>query len=197
MIGFRGVSRYIADAEVFKMELEAIKKVRRYHQNLWVMLPFVRTPDELREAKKIMSSAGLHQSGTLKLFIMVEVPSTVIMLDKFIGVGIDGVSIGSNDLTQLILGVDRDNSKLADLFDERNPAVLWAIEKTIKTCREHGIMSGICGQAPSQYPELVAKLVEWGVSSISVSPDVIDVTRELVVEAEINKIKQLKSFSNS
>ncbi len=191
MIGFRGVSRYIADSEVFRMELDAIKQVRRYHKNLWVMLPFVRTPDELREAKKIMLSEGLYQTGTFKLFIMVEVPSTVIMLEKFIGVGIDGVSIGSNDLTQLILGVDRDNSKLAGIFDERNPAVMWALEHTIKTCRKHGIMSGICGQAPSQYPELVAKLVDWGVTSISVSPDVIDVTRQLVVEAEFDKIRGL------
>lgn len=196
MIGFRGVSRYIADPEVFKMELEAIKHVRRYHQNLWIMLPFVRTPEELREAKKIMSSVGLHQSGTLKLLIMVEVPSTVIMLEQFIGVGIDGVSIGSNDLTQLILGVDRDNGKLAEIFDERNPAVMWALEHTIRTCQKHGIMSGICGQAPSQYPELVSKLVEWGVTSISVSPDVIDTTRQLVVDAEIEKVKQIRTYTS-
>ncbi len=191
MIGFRGVSRYIADPEVFLMELEAIKRVRRYHQNLWLLLPFVRTPDELKAVKKILASVGLYQSGTFKLLIMVEVPSTVIMLEEFIGVGIDGVSIGSNDLTQLILGVDRDNGKIAHIFDERNPAVLWAIEHTIKTCQEHGIMSGICGQAPSEYPELIHKLVDWGATSISVSPDVIDDTRLLVKQAEYEKLSRL------
>lgn len=195
MIGFRGVSRYIADAEVFRMELEAIKRVRRYHQNIWLLLPFVRIPDELKQVKKIMATMDLYQSGTFKLLIMVEVPSTVIMLEQFIGVGIDGVSIGSNDLTQLILGVDRDNSKIANIFDERNPAVLWALEHTIKTCQKHGIYSGICGQAPSEYPELIEKLVEWGVSSISVSPDVIDITRDLVIQAEFNKVKRLKPSS--
>ncbi len=191
MIGFRGVSRYIADPEVFLMEVEAIKRVRRYHQNLWLLLPFVRTPDELKAVKKILASVGLYQSGTFKLLVMVEVPSTVIMLEEFIGIGIDGVSIGSNDLTQLILGVDRDNGKIANIFDERNPAVLWAIEHTIKTCQEHGIMSGICGQAPSEYPELIHKLVDWGATSISVSPDVIDDTRLLVKQAEYEKLSAL------
>jgi len=192
MIGFRGVARYNADPDVFKMELDAIKKVRRYHQNIWLMLPFVRTPEELKQAKKIMAGMGLYQTGTFKLLIMVEVPSTVIMLERFIGVGIDGVSIGSNDLTQLILGVDRDNARIANLFDERNEAVMWAMERTIRTCQEHGIYSGICGQAPSEYPELVAKLVEWGISSISVSPDVIDQTRQLVQQAEFDKLRNLK-----
>lgn len=192
MLGFRGVSRYLADPEVFMMELTAIKKVRRYYQNMWVMLPFVRTIKELTEAKKLMSSVGLYRTGTFKLFIMVEVPSTVILLEKFIGVGIDGVSIGSNDLTQFILGVDRDNAKIANIFDERNEAVLWAIEHTIKTCQEHGILSSICGQAPSEYPELTQKLVEWGISSISVSPDVIETTRELVSRAEFKKVRKYK-----
>ncbi|NTV30927.1 phosphoenolpyruvate synthase [candidate division WWE3 bacterium] len=192
MIGFRGVSRYLADPEVFKMELEAIKRVRRYHQNIWVMLPFVRTPEELREAKKIMATMGLYRTGTFKLLIMVEVPSTVLMLERFIGVGIDGVSIGSNDLTQLILGVDRDNAKIANIFNEQNPAVMWALEHIIKVCQAHGITSGICGQAPSEYPELVTKLVEWGASSISVSPDVIEQTRDLVAQAEFEKVRMRK-----
>lgn len=191
MIGFRGVSRYIADAEVFKMELEAIKHVRRHHNNLWLMIPFVRTPQEVVEVKKILASMGMYQSGTFKLFIMVEVPSAVIMLEQMIGVGIDGVSIGSNDLTQLIMGVDRDNAKIANIYDERNPAVLWALEKIVKTCQKHGIACSICGQAPSEYPELVKQLVEWGVTSMSVSPDVIDDTRQLVREAEYDKVRRL------
>jgi len=184
MLGFRGASRYIADPEVFKIELEAIKKVRRYRKNLWVMIPFVRTPEELIAVKKIMNDVGLHRGGSFKLWLMVEIPANVILLEKFIGVGIDGVSIGSNDLTQLTLGVDRDNAKLNDSFDEQNDAVTWMIKETIHKAAAHGISSSICGQAPSQYPQMVKNLVEWGITSISVSPDAIEKTRKLVYEAE-------------
>ena len=110
-------------------------------------------------------------------------------MDKFIEAGIDGVSIGSNDLTMLLLGTDRDNSEVAPEFDERNEAVLWALEKTIKTAHKHGITASICGQAPSQYPDLVEKLVKWGITSISVSPDAIDHTRELISNCEKKLIK--------
>jgi len=184
MLGFRGASRYIADPEVFKIELEAIKKVRRYRKNLWVMIPFVRTPEELIAVKKIMSEVGLHRNSSLKLWLMVEIPANVILLEKFIGIGIDGVSIGSNDLTQLTLGVDRDNAKLNDSFDEQNDAVTWMIRETIQKAAAHGISSSICGQAPSQYPQMVKNLVEWGITSISVSPDAIEKTRDAVREAE-------------
>jgi len=189
MIGFRGIMRYIADPQVFKLELEAIKEVRRHYKNLHLMLPFVRTPEELIKVKEIISEVGLYRTGSFHLWIMVEVPSAVILLDKLIGVGIDGVSIGSNDLTQLILGIDRDNQKIANEFDERNEAVQWALEKVIKTCNEHGITSSVCGQAPSDYPELVKKLVEWGVTSMSVDPDVIAKTREIIAKAEYDLIR--------
>jgi pyruvate,water dikinase len=106
------------------------------------------------------------------------------LLDEFINVGIDGVSIGSNDLTMLVLGVDRDNAQLAGIFNEMNPAVLWAIEKTVKTCLKHQLPCSICGQAPSVYPELVEKLVDWGISSVSVNPDAIERTREYLYHAE-------------
>ncbi|MCD6358463.1 MAG: phosphoenolpyruvate synthase, partial [Dehalococcoidia bacterium] len=109
MMGYRGCARYIGDPEVFKMEIEAIKRVRETYKNLWVMIPFVRTVDELSQVKTLMENEGLVRSADFKLWIMVEVPSNVILLDKFIDVGIDGVSIGSNDLTQLTLGLDRDN----------------------------------------------------------------------------------------
>jgi len=120
---------------------------------------------------------------------MVEIPSNVILLEDFLKVGIDGVSIGSNDLTMLILGVDRDNSELAQVFNENNPALYWAFEETIKTCRKYKVTSSICGQAPSTYPDLVEKLVDWGITSISVNPDAIERTRELIAEAEKKKIK--------
>ncbi len=122
--------------------------------------------------------------------MMVEVPSNVILLDQFIDIGIDGVSIGSNDLTMLLLGVDRDNSELANVFNERDPAVLWALERVIKTANKMKITSSICGQAPSFYPDLVEKLVEWGITSISVNPDVIDSSREIIYHAEKRVIKR-------
>ena len=195
MIGYRGVSRYIKDLEVFEMELEAIKIVRNKKglKNLWVMMPFVRTVEQLREVKKIVPASGLRRSGTFKFWMMVEIPSNVILLDDFIDEGIDGVSIGTNDLTMLTLGVDRDNEKVADIYNEMDPAVLKSLEKIVTTCRKRDITCSVCGQAPSVFPELVEMLVEWGVTSVSVSPDVIEKTREIVYEAEkkvLNKKKK-------
>ncbi len=186
LIGFRGVARYLADNDVFALELEAIKRVRNKAglKNLWVMLPFVRTPEELREVKKTMAAHGLMRGPNFKLWLMVEVPSNVILLEKFIEMGIDGVSIGTNDLTMLLLGVDRDNSKLAHLYDEQNPAVLWALEKVIKLCQTTNVSCSICGQAPSSKPEIINNLVKWGINSISVNPDAINKARLLIAEAE-------------
>jgi pyruvate,water dikinase len=121
--------------------------------------------------------------------MMVEVPSNVLILEKFLEVGIDGVSIGSNDLTQLILGIDRDSEKLAGTFDERNEAVMVALERVIKVAKKMGVTASICGQAPSVYPELTEKLVEWGITSVSISPDMIGTTREIIARAEA-KLKQ-------
>ena len=116
---------------------------------------------------------------------MVEVPSTAILIEDFIREGIDGVSIGSNDLTQLTLGVDRDSAMLAQRwFNELDPAVLWCIERVVKTCAKTGITCSICGQAPSYYPELAKKLVEWGTTSISVNADAVEKTRHIVAKAE-------------
>jgi pyruvate,water dikinase len=184
MIGYRGASRYVSDVDVFELEVEAIKRVRSEYKNLWVMIPFVRTPAELAGVRDLMAKNGLAQSGDFKLWMMAEVPSNVFILDRFIDVGIDGISIGSNDLTQLILGIDRDSERLAKLFDERNEAVMLALEKLITTARRRGITSSICGQAPSDYPELAEKLVEWGITSLSVNPDVIDKTRQLIHDLE-------------
>ena len=184
MLGYRGASRYITDVEVFKLELEAIKKVRQHYQNLWVMIPFVRTVAEMAQTKKLMEAEGLKRSKDFKLWMMVEVPSNIFLIEKFLEVGIDGISIGSNDLTQLILGIDRDSEKLAGTFDERNEAVLVALERAIKVSKSMGVTSSICGQAPSVYPELTEKLVEWGITSVSVSPDMIGTTREIIAKAE-------------
>lgn len=181
MIGFRGASRYLADPEVFKLETDAIAEVEREFGNLNVMVPFVRTPDELRGVKKVLDERNIAQG---KLWMMAEVPSTALILDEFLDVGINGVSIGSNDLTQLVLGVDRDNERYAELFDERNAAVMWCLERIIKTSRARGVTVSICGQAPSFYPDLTAKLVEWGITSVSVSPDMIERTRTIIGDVE-------------
>jgi pyruvate,water dikinase len=195
LMGFRGASRYISSPDVFYMELEAIKQVREKHglKNLWLMIPFVRTPQELADVKKVIAAAGLLRSPSFKLFMMVEIPSNVILLDQFIDVGIDGISIGSNDLTMLTLGLDRDNSEVAKLFNELDPAVLWSLKRAITKAKKRGITSSICGQAPSNYPELVEKLVKWGVTSISVSPDAIDSTREVIAWAEKRKMDKKKT----
>ena len=186
MLGYRGAFRYVHDPEVFKMELEAIKIVRNKmnHKNLWIMIPFVRTVEELVAVKKLINENGLERSSTFKLWMMVEIPSNVIMFEKFIEVGIDGVSIGSNDLTMLVMGTDRDNSEVASEFNEMYPAALWAFEHVVKTTHKYGITASMCGQAVSSYPELVRKLVSWGVTSVSVSPDAIDATRKLLAQTE-------------
>lgn len=186
LIGFRGAMRYINTPDIFALEIEAIKRVRNKmgYKNLWLMIPFVRTPKELVEIKRILASLGLSRTPSFKLWMMVEVPTNVIRIKDFIEAGIDGVSIGSNDLTMLVLGLDRDNSQIAHDFDERDKAVLWSLRRVIKTCNKYEITSSICGQAPSNYPDLVENLVRWGVTSISVNPDAIDKTREIIAEAE-------------
>ena len=186
MIGYRGCFRYLKDPEEFGLELEALKRVRKNYNNLHLMIPFVRRTDEFAKVKAIVEKAGLNKTDDpdFKLWIMVEVPSAVIEIDKYCEMGIDGVSIGSNDLTQLTLGIDRDSSLVAEEFDERYPAVQWMIKRTVEVCAEHGVTCSICGQAPSVYPEVAQKMVEYGATSISVSPDVIDSTRRLIAAVE-------------
>ncbi len=185
MLGYRGAFRYISDPSVFDLEMEAIKRVRNklMYKNLNLMIPFVHTPDEMKEIKKILAAEGLL-SSSFKLWMMVEIPANVIRLEEYLELGIHGVSIGSNDLTMLIMGVDRDNSDVSQIFNERDPAVLWALEKVIKTCNKYNVTSSICGQAPSDYPDLVDKLVKWGITSISVNRDVVEQVRETVYLAE-------------
>lgn len=186
MIGFRGASRYIAQPEEFALELAAIKQLRekRGLMNIWLMIPFVRTLDELQVIQRLIAKAGLERGPDFKLWIMAEVPSVAIQMEQFCQAGIDGVSIGSNDLTQLTLGVDRDNGVLASSFDERHPAVLHSMEHIVKTCRANGVTCSICGQAASDYPEVVEMLVRAGATSVSVSPDRVVDTRKLIASIE-------------
>lgn len=186
LLGFRGAVRHIHDAELFHLELAAIKKVREKDElkNIWLTVPFVRTVKELVEIKRLITAAGLHRSPTFKLWITVEVPATVILLEKFIEVGIDGILIGSDMLTTLTLGIDKDNSHVAKDFDEMDPAVLWAIEQTIKTAHKHKIPTSLFGHALTLYPSLLEKLLTWGINSVTVEPTVIEKTRQQIHETE-------------
>jgi len=184
MLGYRGAYRYIADPEVFMLELRAIKEVRHKYKNLWVMIPYVRSPEELAAVRRMVAAEGLFESPSFKFWMMVELPVNVILLDKFIEVGIDGVSIGSNDLTMLISGTDRDNAEVAKAFNERSPAVKWAIRRVVRICNKNNISSSICGQAPSTYDDLVEELVGYGITSISVNPDAINRVRRVIVDKE-------------
>ncbi|MFB0972458.1 MAG: phosphoenolpyruvate synthase [Tissierellia bacterium] len=189
MIGWRGVSRYISpEYEAgFRLECQAIKKVREDHglKNVVVMLPFVRTPEELIKVKEIMADEGLVQSVDFKLWIMAEVPSVVMMAEEFAQL-VDGFSIGSNDLTQLVMGADRDSEKMNNMgyFDERNEAVKRAVKVIIEAAKKYGKTVSICGQGPSQYPEFAEFLVQNGITSISVNPDTVEYTRKLVAQVE-------------
>lgn len=184
LLGYRGAFRYITDRRVFELELEAIKKVRETHKNLWMMIPFVRSVHEFQEVRRILYQEGLRRSSTFKLWMMAEIPENVIMIDSYIEAGLDGVSIGTNDLTMMMLGTDRDNSHVASAYDERHPAVQWALERLVRKCKEKGVTISVCGQGPSTYHELAENLVKWGVTSLSVTPDVIELTREIVAETE-------------
>jgi pyruvate,water dikinase len=185
MLGFRGAARYIANPEVFQMELEAIKSVwNKGYRNLHLMIPFVRVPWELIRIKEIIKNSGLFELPGFKLWIMVEVPAAALNLEAFIRIGINGVSIGTNDLTMMLLGVDRDNEEVSNVYDERNLAVVGVLEKIVKICVANKITCSICGQAASDYPELVEKLVAYGITSVSVNPDAVNRTREMIYELE-------------
>jgi len=188
MLGWRGASRYPHEdfAEAFKLECRALRDARDQGlDNIIPMIPFVRTIDEAKSVLELMKQEGLERGKNgLLVYMMAEIPSNVFLADDFAQL-FDGFSIGSNDLASLVLGVDRDNAKLAkSTFDERNPAVKFALGHLIKTARKHGVKIGICGQAPSDYPEIVEFLVENGIDSISLNPDVIGRMKQVVAKME-------------
>lgn len=188
MLGFRGASRYYHPRYQagFALECRAVKKVRDEMglTNLKLMIPFCRTVEEGRRVQAEMEKHGLRRGENgLELYVMCEIPSNVVLADEFAEI-FDGFSIGSNDLTQLILGVDRDSDIVAPLFDERNPAVKKMIAQVIATCRARGRKIGICGQAPSDYPEFAQFLVEQGIDSISLNPDTVLKTTLAILEQE-------------
>ena len=185
MIGFRGALRYIEEPDVFQLELEAIGRVwDAGHTNFHLMLPFVRTRRELERCRDLVAQAGLLGRPGFELWVMAEVPSVLFNIEHYARLGIAGISIGSNDLTQLLLGADRDGERLSDTFDERDPAVTEYLRQLIPRARAAGLQTSICGQAPSVHPEYAELLVRAGIDAISVTPDAVDRARRLVAAAE-------------
>lgn len=185
MIGFRGALRYIEQPDVFHLELEAISRVwDAGHTNFHVMLPFVRTVRELERCRALVAEAGLLDRPGFELWMMAEVPSVLFNLEQYAKLGIAGISIGSNDLTQLLLGADRDSGELSGTFDERDSAVTAYLQQLIPRARSLGLQTSICGQAPSVHPEYAELLVRAGIDAISVSTDAVERTRRLIAAAE-------------
>ncbi|MCP5038095.1 MAG: phosphoenolpyruvate synthase, partial [Rhodobacteraceae bacterium] len=188
MIGFRGASRYYSDhyREGFALECRAIRRLREEmgFANVIVMIPFCRSPAEADKVLEVMAQNGLKRGKNgLEVYVMCEIPSNVILAAEF-AERFDGFSIGSNDLTQLTLGIDRDSEDLADLFREDDPAVLWMIKSVIERAHAVGAKVGLCGQAPSNNPEFARNLVEYGIDSISVTPDSFLAVKKHVSDAE-------------
>ncbi len=175
MLGFRGASRYISDSfrDCFELECRAMRKVRDVmgFTNVEIMIPFVRTTGEAAQVIDLLASHGLRRGENgLRVIMMCELPSNALLAEEFLE-HFDGFSIGSNDLTQLTLGLDRDSGIIAHLFDERNPAVKKLLSYAITACRDAGKYIGICGQGPSDHPDLARWLMEQGIDSVSLNPD--------------------------
>jgi pyruvate,water dikinase len=188
MIGFRGAARYYSDSfrEAFGLECRAMRMVREDKglTNICLMMPFTRTPGEGQKVLDLMAELGLKRGKDgLEIYMMCEIPANVISADAFLDI-FDGFSIGSNDLTQLMLGVDRDSELVAHIFDERDPAVLAMLKMAISACKRRGKYIGICGQAPSDYPEVAEFLVREGIESISLNPDSVLKTTMRILEVE-------------
>ncbi len=183
MLGFRGIRRDLKEEEHFRAEIRAIKKlVDEGYTNIGIMLPLVTSPEEVRRAKQIIMEEGLPLDK-IEFGIMVETPAAALIIEDIIKEGIDFISLGTNDLTQYTLAVDRNNENVAYLYNETHPAVMKLIERTIKICKKHGVKTSICGQAGS-YPHVVEKLVRMGIDSVSANPDAVQRIREVVARVE-------------
>lgn len=184
MLGWRGIRRELDEPEILKAEFKAIKKLyEQGYTNIGVMIPLSQSPDELIKAKKIAEEVGLRPHKDIDFGIMVETPAAALIIEEFIDIGIDFASLGTNDLTQYTLAVDRNNELVAKNYNEEHPAVLKLIERTIRKCNEAGVTSSICGQAGSK-PHIVEKLVELGINSVSANTDAVGDVRHTVARSE-------------
>ncbi|MBD2677848.1 MULTISPECIES: putative PEP-binding protein [Nostoc] len=185
MLGERGTFSYLRNSTVFELELKALASVQQSgYSNIHLLLPFVRTVEEFVFCRRKVEQAFLTQVAEFELWMMAEVPSVLFLLPEYVKAGVAGISIGTNDLTQLLLGVDREQGQLAKVFNERHPAVMGAIAQLIHMSKSAGIPCSICGQAPALYPEIIDRLVEWGITSISVEPEAIERTYQAIARAE-------------
>lgn len=184
MLGWRGASRYISEKyyEIFRMECRVIKRVRESWNNVWVMIPFIRTIWEAKKCLQLMKGEGLKREKSFEVWLMAEVPSVALTIDEFNKLPIDGYSIGSNDLCQFVLGVDRDNTTLFKMgyFNERDPAVMKAMEMIVEGAHRGAKTCSICGESVSNYPEVVKRLVKLKIDSISVNPDAVAKSRDII-----------------
>ncbi len=185
MLGERGTFSYLRNPAVFELELQALASVQQAgYSNVNLLLPFVRTVEEFIFCRRKVEQALLTEVSQFQLWIMAEVPSVLFLLPEYVKAGADGISIGTNDLTQLLLGVDREQGQLGKVFNERHPAVMSAIAQLIQMAKSAGIPCSICGQAPALYPEIIDQLVEWGITSISVEPEAVERTYQAIARAE-------------
>ncbi|MCC5624707.1 putative PEP-binding protein, partial [Nostoc sp. CHAB 5715] len=185
MLGERGTFSYLRNPAVFKLELQALASVQQAgYSNVNLLLPFVRTVEEFVFCRRKVEQALLTEVSEFQLWMMAEVPSVLFLLPEYVKAGAGGISIGTNDLTQLLLGVDREQGQLVKVFNERHPAVMSAIAQLIQMAKSAGIPCSICGQAPALYPEIIDKLVEWGITSISVEPEAVERTYQAIARAE-------------
>ncbi|ACC84452.1 putative PEP-binding protein [Nostoc punctiforme] len=185
MLGERGTFSYLRNPAVFELELQALARVQQAgYTNVNLLLPFVRTVEEFVFCRRKVEQAHLTEVSQFQLWMMAEVPSVLFLLPEYVKAGTAGISIGTNDLTQLLLGVDREQGQLAKVFNERHPAVMGAIAQLIQMAKSAGIPCSICGQAPALYPEIIDKLVEWGITSISVEPEAVERTYQAIARAE-------------
>ena len=184
-LGRRGTYSYQVDPTLFDLELTALAKVQQTGgDNLRLLLPFVRTVEEFQFCQQRVQQAGLMDSPSFQLWIMAEVPSVLFLLPEYVQAGVQGISIGTNDLMQLLLGIDRESGALASYLDERHPSLLAAIAHLVQQAKQLGIPCAICGQAPVRFPELVAPLIRWGITAISVEPDAVEATAQAIRQTE-------------